>query len=128
MPSAAVKSPSVKMVQHPRNQVEGVPAAQDQGGEPHPEHIKRLSAPQEKAYNECLLSMMKHQVTLLGSSGLGENRDLAGGGRARIFDTYPASAPAQHGVLTFNGQRVLNQKIWASRYGSMSSARLSTGT
>ena len=35
------------------------------GGEPHPEHIKRLSAPQEKAYNECLLSMMKHQVTLL---------------------------------------------------------------
>ena len=35
------------------------------GGEPHPEHVKRLSAPQEKAYNECLLSMMKHQVTLL---------------------------------------------------------------
>ena len=60
----------------------------------------------------------KHQVTLLGSSGLGENRDLAGGGRARIFDTYPGSAPAQHGVLTFNGQRVLNQKIWGSRYGS----------
>ena len=60
----------------------------------------------------------RHQVTLLGSSGLGENRDLAGGGRARIFDTYPASAPAQHGALTFNGQRVLNQKIWSGRYGS----------
>ena len=60
----------------------------------------------------------KHQVTLLGSSGLGENRDLAGGGSVRIFDTYPASAPAQHGELTVNGQRVLNQKIWGSRYGS----------
>ena len=35
------------------------------GGEPRPENIKRLSAPQEKAYNEILLSMMKHQVTLL---------------------------------------------------------------
>ena len=35
------------------------------GGEPHPENIKRLSAPQEQAYNEILLSMMKHQVTLL---------------------------------------------------------------
>ena len=60
----------------------------------------------------------KHQVTLLGSSDLGDNRDLAGGGRVRIFDTYPGSAPAQHGTLTFNGQRVLNQKIWGSRYGS----------
>ena len=60
----------------------------------------------------------KHQVTLLGSSGLGGNRDLAGGGRSRIFETYPSSAPAQHGTLTFNGQRVLNQKIWGSRYGS----------
>ena len=35
------------------------------GGEPHPENIKRLTAPQEQAYNEILLSMMKHQVTLL---------------------------------------------------------------
>ena len=35
------------------------------GGEPHPENVKRLTAPQEQAYNECLLSMMKHQVTLL---------------------------------------------------------------
>jgi len=35
------------------------------GGEPHPENIKRLSAPQEQAYNDILLSMMKHRVTLL---------------------------------------------------------------
>ena len=35
------------------------------GGEPHPGHIKQLSAPQEQAYNEILISMMKHQVTLL---------------------------------------------------------------
>ena len=35
------------------------------GGEPHPELIKKLSAAQETAYNEILLSMMKKQVTLL---------------------------------------------------------------
>ena len=35
------------------------------GGEPHPEQIKQLTPPQEQAYNACLLSMMKHQVTLL---------------------------------------------------------------
>ena len=35
------------------------------GGEPHPELIKRLSAAQEQAYNEVLMSMLKKQVTLL---------------------------------------------------------------
>ncbi len=35
------------------------------GGEPHPERIKPLSEPQAKAYNEILLSMLKHRVTLL---------------------------------------------------------------
>ena len=35
------------------------------GGEPHPENIKRLSAPQEKAYNEILFSFLKKPVTLL---------------------------------------------------------------
>jgi len=34
-------------------------------GEPHPENIKRLSAAQETAYNQILMSMMKKQVTLL---------------------------------------------------------------
>ena len=35
------------------------------GGEPHPENIKKLSAPQEKAYNEILFTFLKKQVTLL---------------------------------------------------------------
>ena len=35
------------------------------GGDPHPELVKKLSAAQETAYNDILLSMMKHQVTLL---------------------------------------------------------------
>ena len=35
------------------------------GGEPHPERIKPLSEPQANAYNEILLSMLKHRVTLL---------------------------------------------------------------
>ena len=35
------------------------------GGEPHPEHIKKLSGPQEKAYNEILFSFLKKNVTLL---------------------------------------------------------------
>ena len=35
------------------------------GGEPHPENIKKLSAPQEKAYNEILFAFLKKQVTLL---------------------------------------------------------------
>ena len=35
------------------------------GGEPHPEHVKKLSEAQETAYNQILLSMMKKQATLL---------------------------------------------------------------
>ena len=35
------------------------------GGEPHPENIKQLSAAQQKAYNEILLSFLGKQVTLL---------------------------------------------------------------
>ena len=35
------------------------------GGEPHPENIKRLSAAQETAYNQILMSMMRKRVTLL---------------------------------------------------------------
>jgi primosomal protein N' (replication factor Y) len=35
------------------------------GGDPHPELIKKLTAAQETAYNEILLSMMKKPVTLL---------------------------------------------------------------
>ena len=35
------------------------------GGAYHPELVKRLTAAQETAYNDILLSMMKHQVTLL---------------------------------------------------------------
>ena len=35
------------------------------GGVPHPEHIKPLSAVQQDAYNQVLLSMMRRQVTLL---------------------------------------------------------------
>ena len=35
------------------------------GGEPHPELIKPLSAPQQNAYNQVLMSFMKKQVTLL---------------------------------------------------------------
>ena len=34
-------------------------------GEPHPEKIKQLSAPQERAYNEILMQFMKKRVTLL---------------------------------------------------------------
>ena len=34
-------------------------------GEPHPEHIKKLNAAQENAYNQILMSMMKRRVTLL---------------------------------------------------------------
>ena len=37
----------------------------NQGGEPHPEHIKPLSVAQQEAYNQILLSFMKKQVTLL---------------------------------------------------------------
>ena len=37
----------------------------NQGGEPHPEHIKPLSVAQQNAYNQILLSFMKKQVTLL---------------------------------------------------------------
>ena len=37
----------------------------NQGGEPHPEHIKPLSIAQQEAYNQILLSFMKKQVTLL---------------------------------------------------------------
>ncbi len=35
------------------------------GGDPHPELVKKLTVAQETAYNDILLSMMKHQVTLL---------------------------------------------------------------
>ena len=35
------------------------------GGEPHPENVKKLSAPQQTAYNNILFSFMKRQVTLL---------------------------------------------------------------
>ena len=35
------------------------------GGEPNPGSIKKLSAPQEKAYNEILFAFLKKQVTLL---------------------------------------------------------------
>ena len=35
------------------------------GGAPHPELIKKLNAAQQDAYNQCVLSMMKKQVTLL---------------------------------------------------------------
>ncbi len=35
------------------------------GGEPHPEHIKKLNDAQEDAYNKILMSMMKRRVTLL---------------------------------------------------------------
>ncbi len=35
------------------------------GGEYHPELAKKLTAPQEAAYNDILLSFMKHRVTLL---------------------------------------------------------------
>ena len=34
-------------------------------GEPHPELIKRLSQPQQEAYNQVLFSFLKHRVTLL---------------------------------------------------------------
>ena len=34
-------------------------------GEPHPENIKPLTMPQQEAYNQLLLSMMRRQVTLL---------------------------------------------------------------
>ena len=37
----------------------------NQGGTPHPEHIKPLSHAQQDAYNQILLSFMKKQVTLL---------------------------------------------------------------
>ena len=37
----------------------------NQGGTPHPEHIKALSHAQQDAYNQILLSFMKKQVTLL---------------------------------------------------------------
>ena len=37
----------------------------NQGGEPHPEHIKPLSIAQQEVYNQILLSFMKKQVTLL---------------------------------------------------------------
>ena len=43
------------------------------GGDYHPELIQRLSAPQEDAYNQILLSMMKKPVTLLhGVTGSGK--------------------------------------------------------
>lgn len=35
------------------------------GGDPHPEHIKALSAPQQEAFNQILFSFLKKQVTLL---------------------------------------------------------------
>ena len=35
------------------------------GGDPHPELVKKLTVAQETAYNDILMSMMKHQVTLL---------------------------------------------------------------
>ena len=35
------------------------------GGEPHPENIKKLSAAQEKAYNDIVFAFLKKQVTLL---------------------------------------------------------------
>ena len=35
------------------------------GGEPHPEHIKKLNAPQQEAFNQILFSFLKKQVTLL---------------------------------------------------------------
>ena len=37
----------------------------NQGGEPHPENVKKMSAAQETAYNELLFSMLRKQVTLL---------------------------------------------------------------
>ncbi|MBR1548139.1 MAG: primosomal protein N' [Prevotella sp.] len=43
------------------------------GGEYHPELIKPLSQPQQEAYNQLLMSMMKRQVTLLhGVTGSGK--------------------------------------------------------
>jgi primosomal protein N' (replication factor Y) len=35
------------------------------GGEPHPENIKRLGAAQQDAYNQVLFQFMKHNVVLL---------------------------------------------------------------
>ncbi len=35
------------------------------GGDPHPELVKKLTVAQETAYHDILLSMMKHQLTLL---------------------------------------------------------------
>ena len=58
------------------------------------------------------------EVSLLGSSGLGENRDLGGGGRSTVFNTYPAVTKAQLGDVTVNGYRVMSRKIYPSRYGS----------
>ena len=37
----------------------------NQGGEPHPEHIKKLSAGQAEAYNNILFSMLRKNVVLL---------------------------------------------------------------
>lgn len=35
------------------------------GGEPHPEHIKKLSSPQQDAYNQILFQFLRKQVVLL---------------------------------------------------------------
>lgn len=37
----------------------------NRGGEPHPEHMHRLNAMQQDAYNQVLLQMMRHDVVLL---------------------------------------------------------------
>ena len=35
------------------------------GGEPHPEHIKKLSEPQQEAYNQLLFNFLRHDTVLL---------------------------------------------------------------
>ena len=45
----------------------------NKGGEPHPELIKKMSAPQQEAYNKILFSFLKKKVTLLhGVTGSGK--------------------------------------------------------
>ena len=45
----------------------------NKGGEPHPELIKKMSAPQQEAYNQILFSFLKKKVTLLhGVTGSGK--------------------------------------------------------
>ena len=47
------------------------------GDEPHPERIKKLSEAQQKAYNEIVFSFLKHHVTLL--------HGVTSGGKTEIY-------------------------------------------